>query len=292
MAYKPKPNRNIMQYIKRLILLTVMAQAPVALGQEYLQDRGAGIPLSLFGAYIGKGELLVLPFYEFTRDRNREYQPREFGFGSEEDFRGKFQSSSGQVFVAYGLSDRLALEFEAALMSVSFDKAPRDALTAPARIEESGFTDIEGQLRWRWSEENDRRPEIFSYLEITVPSQRHKLLIGDHNWDFRPGVGLVKGFTWGTVTVRSDLEYNLEPDVLDVGETAVEYLKRLSSAWRLYLGIEGGEGGAIDEWDFISGVQWRVTDFAFVKVDNALGISSKSPDWAPQFGALFLFPIR
>lgn len=269
-----------------------MAQAPVALGQEYLQDRGAGIPLSLFGTYAEKGELLVYPFYEFSRDRNREYQPAEFGFGSEQDFRGKFRSSAGQIFVAYGLTDRLALEFEAALMSAALEKSPHDAFATPVRIEESGFTDLEGQLRWRWRNENDRRPEIFSYLEITVPSQKGKLLIGDPDWDFRPGIGLIKGFAWGTVTVRTDLEYNKEPDVLDVGETAIEYLKRLSPAWRLYLGIDGGEGGAIDEWDLISGLQWRVTDFAFVKVDNALGISSKATDWAPEVGILFLFPTR
>jgi hypothetical protein len=281
-----------MRLINFLILFIVVAQAPVALGQEYLRDRGAGIPLSLFGTYAEKGELLVYPFYELSHDRNREYQPVQFGFGSEQDFRGKFQSSAGQIFIAYGLSDRLALEFEAALVSVAFEKSPRDVFTTPAKFEESGITDIEGQLRWRWRNENDRRPEIFSYLEITVPSQKGKLLIGDPDWDFRPGIGLVKGFSWGTVTMRSDLEYNKEPDVLDVGETAIEYLKRLSPAWRLYLGIDGGEGGAIDEWDFISGVQWRVTDFAFVKVDNALGISSKATDWAPELGILFLFPIR
>jgi hypothetical protein len=58
----------------------------------------------------------------------------------------------------------------------------------------------------------------------------------------------------------------------------------------VYLGVEGGETGAPDEWIFISGVQWRIADFVLLKLDNALGISSKATDWALQIGGVFSFP--
>jgi hypothetical protein len=257
---------------------------------SYVKDRGTGVAASLFGTYIRQGQLLFYPFIEYSRDNNREYQPAEFGLGGNVDFRGRFHGSAGQFFVGYGITDWLALEFEAAFQSATLRKSPRDTFATPAKIHESGVGDIEGQLRARLKRENDHFPEIFSYAEITVPSQRHKLLIGDPDWDVKPGVGLVKGFSWGTVTLRIAAEYNHRESKLDLGEGAVEYLKRLSSSVRLYLAVEGGEGGAMDEWDFISGVQLRVRDFVSLKVDNALGISSKATDWAPQIGLMFALP--
>jgi hypothetical protein len=41
------------------------------------------------------------------------------------------------------------------------------------------------------------------------------------------------------------------------------------------------EAGVLDEWDVISGIRRRIGS-ADVKLDNALGISSEAPDWAPQ----------
>ncbi|MGE5860715.1 MAG: hypothetical protein ACM34J_09190, partial [Ignavibacteria bacterium] len=35
---------------------------------EYLKDRGPGIPTSMFGTYIKKGELLLYPFFEYYYD--------------------------------------------------------------------------------------------------------------------------------------------------------------------------------------------------------------------------------
>ena len=29
------------------------------------KDRGAGLPLSMFGSYINRGELIVYPFFEY-----------------------------------------------------------------------------------------------------------------------------------------------------------------------------------------------------------------------------------
>jgi hypothetical protein len=256
---------------------------------RHLKDRGTGVPTSMFGTYIRKGQLLVYPFFEYSSDKNWEYIPARFGFGLNQDFRGKYRASKGQIFIGYGFTNWLALEFEAAFISATFEKSPSDPSATPTKIEESGFGDIEGQLRLRWMRESVHRPEIFSYVEITAPSQRDKLLIGDQNWDFKPGIGLVKGFSWGTVTLRTTIEYTREDSSLNLGETAVEYFKRLSPSWRVYLGVEGGEGGAPDEWDLISGAQWRITNFVFLKLDNALGITSKATDWAPEIGMVFSF---
>jgi hypothetical protein len=256
---------------------------------RYLRDRGTGVPTSMFGTYIRKDELLVYPFFEYSSDKNREYIPARFGFRLNQDFRGKYRASKGQIFIGYGFTNWLALEFEAALINATFEKSPSDPSTTPSKIEESGLGDVEGQLRFRWMRESNHRPEIFSYLEITVPSQKDKLLIGDPDWDLKPGIGIVKGFSWGTVTLRTTIEYTREDSSLNVGETAVEYLKHLSPSCRVYLGFEGGEGGAPDEWDLISGVCWRITNFAFLKLDNAIGITSKATDWAPEIGMVFSF---
>ncbi len=64
----------------------------------------------------------------------------------------------------------------------------------------------------------------------------------------------------------------------------------VSPKGRLYLAVEGGEGGALDEWDLVTGVRWRLTPSLDFKLDNALGISSKATDWAPQFGIMLHFP--
>jgi hypothetical protein len=257
---------------------------------SYLRDRGAGISTSLFGTCISRGQLLIYPFFEHSRDGNREYQPAKLGYGLDEDFRGKYRDSRGQIFIAYGVTDRVALEFEAASISASLERSPSDAAGTPAKINESGLGDIEGQICVRLMNESDHRPEVFSYLEVTAPSQKGKVLIGDPEWDFKPGVGVTRGYSWGTLTLRATLEYNREGPHPDVGEVAVGYLKRLSPAWRVYLGLEGGGTGAPDEWDFNSGLSWRVARFAFLKLDNALGLSSKATDWAPQMGIVFAFP--
>jgi hypothetical protein len=253
----------------------------------FLSDRGAGVPASTFGTYIERGQLFVFPFFEYSRDRDREYNPAKLGFGLDREFRGRYRSSAGQLFVGYGLTDRLALEIEGAYLGAELRKSVADPSTLPVRIRQSGLTDLEGQLRLRLMKESERRPEIFAFAEITVPSQKKERLIGDEDWDLKPGIGVVKGYRWGTVTLRSSLEYTREDRSLNIGETAVEYLKRLSPALRLHLAIEGGEGGAPDEWDFVPGLQWRVTDLVFLKFNNALGLSSKATDWAPALGVLF-----
>lgn len=259
---------------------------PPAPATDRLRDRGEGQPTSMFGTHIRRGELLLYPFFEYYRDSNFEYKPSELGAAGEEDFRGRYRANEGLFFVAYGITDNLAVEFEAAVIKASLDKSPADPSTLPLRLDESGLGDIEGQIRWRWNRESDRRPEIFSYTEVVLPHNRDKVLIGTPGWEVKFGTGLVRGFSFGTMTVRGAVEYDeASSSHFDGGEYAVEYLRRISPAWRVYAGLEGTQ----DELSLIGEVQWQAAPNVVVKINNGLGITSKATDWAPEVGVVFSF---
>ena len=104
-----------------LITLIILASSIIILSQEvkqnYLQDRNGGIPLSMFGTYIEKGEFLIYPFYEYYYDQDAEYSPQELGYQLDQDYFGKYRAHEGLIFLGYGISDYLAIEFEAAIIS-------------------------------------------------------------------------------------------------------------------------------------------------------------------------------
>jgi hypothetical protein len=255
----------------------------------YLRDRGTGVPTSMFGTYIRGGEAILYPFFEYYRDRNLEYSPSEFGVNLVQDFRGRYRAKEGVFLFAYGLTDDLAMEVEAAVISASLVKSPADLSAMPSRIDESGLGDVEGQLRWRWRRETAERPELFSYVEIVLPHHEHKPLIGLAGVEVKVGTGLVRGFDWGTVSMRAALEYaSASPSPFDIGEYGVDYLKRLSPAWRVLVGIEGTQ----DEVSLITEAQWHFHPRAFIKINNGLGLTSKATDWAPEIGILFTLPTR
>lgn len=91
---------------------------------------------------------------------------------------------------------------------------------------------------------------------------------------------------FGTFTFRMAAEYSVEESSLASGEYAVEYLKRLSSSWRLYLGVDGTQ----DEVELINEVQWQFNDRVFLKINNGFGLTSKATDWAPEVGVMFSVP--
>lgn len=253
------------------------------------RDRGTGLPTSLFGTYVRGGELIVYPFYEYYRDKDFEYSPIELGFGPDVEYRGRYRAHEGLIYVAYGLSDRVAIEVEAAVITAELHKSPVDGSAVPARIHESGVGDVEGQVRWRWNRESDSRPEFFSYAEVVVPHHRNKVLIGTPGWELKYGTGLVRGFGWGTLTVRGAVEYSeASSSHFDGGEYAVEVLRRLSDAWRVYAGLEG----TTDEVALIGELQWHVSRHAFVRFNNGFGVSSKATDWAPEVGVVFSWTRR
>ncbi len=158
----------------------------------------------------------------------------------------------------------------------------------PAEFEESGLGDVEGQLRLRFNHETENRPEFFGYFEAVAPAQKKKKLIGTSDWEFKPGLGVAKGFHWGTVSARVAAEYAVEGSEFDLGEYAVEYLKRVSPKFRVFGGVEGTQ----DEVAAITELQYFFTDRIYLKFNNAFALTSKATDWAPEYGVMFSFPVR
>jgi len=272
-----------------LLFCALSAAATVSgLAQEtrpfYLKDRGPGIPTSMFGTYIQKGEWIVYPFFEYYLDNDMEYSPDEFGYPEYDlDYRGRYRANEWLAFLGYGLTDRLALEFEAAYIHASFQKSPDDPSPIPEEIIESGLGDVQMQLDWMWSKENDRRPGWFSYAEIVFPHHESKVLIGTPDLETKVGIGMIRGFRWGTITVRTAIEQ--AGGVLDFGEYAVEYYKRLSKSFGVYTGIEGSQ----DEIEWIAEIQWWLSKTVRFKINNAVGLTSKATDWAPEIGLMISF---
>lgn len=249
----------------------------------YLQDRGYGVPTSMFGTYIEKGELLVYPFFEYYRDHDMEYKPAEFGFGLDQDFCGRYRASEGLIFLGYGLTEDFSAELEIAVISATLNRSPDDPSAMPAELSESGLGDVQTQFNWRWLRENEDRPGLFSYAEVVYPLNKDKVLVGTADWEFKVGTGVIRGYGWGTLTARLAVEYSREENKGELGEIAVEYLKVLSPAWRLYLGVEGVQ----DEWEMISEMQWHFSRHAALKLNSAFGLTSKATDWAPEVGIIF-----
>jgi hypothetical protein len=239
----------------------------------------------MFGTYIQEGELVLYPFFEYYRDGNAEYAPNEYGYGLDEDFRGEYEGREWLLFLGYGFGEDVIVELEAAHISATLERSPEDPTDFPAEISESGIGDVEGQIRWRWADETATRPEFFSFFETVFPLQKDKVLIGTRDWEFKLGAGLVRGFGWGTLSLRVAAEYDGEEDAVGPGEYALEYLNRLSPAIRVYAGVEGSE----DEVEFIPEVQWFLRENLVVKLNSAVGITSKAADWAPEVGLMFFF---
>ncbi len=252
----------------------------------YLADRGRGMATSLFGTYVGAGELIVYPFYEYTRTTAFEYKPSELGFEGGEDFLGKLVERESLLFLSYGVSDRLSVELEASLYTrATFDKAADDPSAVPARLEESGFGDVDMQVRWRWREETAARPELFSFVELTPPLQEDKHLVGTQDWEAAFGLGVIRGYRWGTIYGRLAIAYDGDGNQVELGEYAFEVLKRVSDDWRLVAAIEGES----DEVSWIGEAQWTFARHAFLKLNCGFGLSEKAPDIAPEVGILFHF---
>jgi hypothetical protein len=276
-----------------LVLAAASLAAPLAplRAQEeempaYLADRGRGIQTSLFGTYIRKGELLFYPFYEYVRNTSDEYTPSELGALGQQEFLGTSVENEYLLFLAYGISDRLAVELEGAVYAdVSLDKDPLDTSGVPDRIEESGLGEVEAQLRWRWRDESVRRPELFSFFEVVFPFQERKLLLGAQDWEAALGLGAIRGYRWGTLAGRVSVAYEAAESQVEFGEYAIEYLKKTSPRWRFVATVEGED----DEVALIGEAQWAFRRNAFFKFNTGFGLTEKAPDFAPEVGVLITF---
>ena len=275
------------------LLLALIAVPGIAAGQDdqpaWLRDRGPGVRTSLLGTYVRHRELLVYPFFEWYADHDLEYKPSELGYGpSLTDYRGRYRASEGILFFGYGVTADLAIEFEAAVITAELRTSPDDTSNAkPPRVRESGLGDVEGQIRWRFQRETATRPELFTYFGTVFPLQKDRHLIGTQHWEHFFGLGVVRGYRWGTMTVRVAAEYSAaERPHFDAGEYAIEYLRRLSPTWRVVAAIEGNQ---VDEVSVITEVQWQPSRHATFKFNHALGVTTNATDFAPEVGIMFAF---
>jgi hypothetical protein len=253
---------------------------------SYLTDRGEGIHTSLFGTYVREGEFLFYPFYEYTKSSRFEYKPSELGFTGDEDFFGKAAEQEYLVFFAYGFNDRFMAEFESALyIREVLRKASDDTSAMPDHLRESGMGDTEGQLRYRFLKETESRPEVLTFLEVVLPLQKGRKLIGTQHWELAPGLNITKGFPFGTLSAKLSLSYTSDEKKTQLGEYALEYVKKISDAWRFVLAVEGEQ----DELQAIGEVQYALTQHAVLKLNSGFGLTKKAPDVAPEVGIVFSF---
>ncbi len=265
-------------------------------GSANLSDRGAGLVTSRFGTYVLDGEWLLEPSFEYSRNKDREYDPASFGFPTTtETFEGRYEEGKARLFSAYGLSDRVAIEFEAQAIRASLEKEDGDLSGMPETTDESGLGEVRSRLDWRWCAERGHRPELFSYGEVVFPHDKGKPLTGTSDWVFNAGLGAIHGFSWGTMTFRVGLEYDTSSEsAVDFHEYALEYLKRFSPAVTLYAGYVVFEG---DEANLVTELQWSPEPRVVVKMTSQLGVvssvlstSTSSTDWSLGAGVLFRFP--
>jgi hypothetical protein len=264
-----------------------IARAPESLeSRPYLADRGDGIHTSLLGTWVRKQELLVYLFYEYTRTNRAEYKPSDFGFGLDRDFRAKKEEHEALIFLAYGITDRLAVEFESAsFTSASQKKASNDPSDMPHTFRESGLGDTEAQIRYRLLDETQWRPELTGFFEVVFPLQENKRLIGTQHWELSLGALLTKGFSWGTITLKASGMYSTGEGKLDWGDYGIEYAKKIGDRWRLVLALEGVQ----DELEAVAEIQFQVNRRVTIKLNSGFGLTSKAPDFAPEIGVLFSF---
>jgi len=260
-----------------------LAAEPVAgTMPAHLRDRGTGVPTSQVGAYVRRGELFVYPAFAHARDHDFEYDPNEFGFAAPGEFKGRYRESRGLLAVAYGWTDRVAVELEANVKRASLEKGAGDPSAFPARLEESGLGKVKARVNLRWLEERGRRPELFGYGELVAPHDSSEHLIGTENWIVNGGLGVIRGFQAGTVTFRAGFEWDTaSASPTDWQEIALEYLKRVTPSWTVYGALTVSEG---DEGSVVGELQWRASRHVTLRLRSAYGLSPHGPDWAPEVG--------
>lgn len=276
-----------------LVGIVLLASIPAVAWSDssvapFLRDRAGGIRTSMFASFIQRGELIVYPFYEYYRDNDLQYSPEEYGGVGIQDLAGRYRAHEGILFASYGFTDRLNIEMEAAVISATFEKDPNDTYGTPAKIEQSGLGDVEGQITYRWLREDEKKPEVFSFFEAVVPHARTKALIGTEDWELKFGSGGYRGFGFGTLFLSASVEYVKASETpWDFGEWEVGYIRGLSPKWRVYAGIEGQ---ATDEASLITEAQRKLTRNATLKMNLGVGLTSNATDLAPEVGVMFGIP--
>ena len=89
----------------------------------------------------------------------------------------------------------------------------------------------------------------------------------------------------GTLNGRIAVAFDGEDQRIEIGEYAIEYLKRVSDRWRYVATIEGESA----EVALIGEVQWFFSSHAMLKLNCGFGLTTQAPDIAPEVGVLFHF---
>jgi len=97
----------------------------------------------------------------------------------------------------------------------------------------------------------------------------------------------MKGFSWETMTFRLAGEYDAGENKGELGEYALEYLKRVSKLFRFYIGVEGTQ----DEVEAITDLQFHVSPNVFIRINNAFGATSKAMIGRRRWGCCFIFDV-
>ncbi len=263
------------------------AAAQSASQPDFLADRGDGIRTSLLATYIKPREFIFYPFYEYTKTSNYEYKASDLGLVGDVDYQGKKVDQEYLIFLSYAWNDSWMFEFESALHAkVKFTKAGNDPVAAvPRELRESGLGDTEAQLRWRYAKETETRPEITIMFQTEFPLQRKKKLLGTQAWGFGTGVILTKGYSFGTLSLRGQINHDRGDKETRFGEYAIDYLKKLSPQWTVALTLEGEES----ELSIIGEAQYAISKNATLKLNLGQGLTKKDRQTAPEIGVLFRF---
>jgi hypothetical protein len=129
-------------------------------------------------------------------------------------------------------------------------------------------------------------PRVFSYFEYVLPLQKDEVIIGTSHVELKLGTGLVRAFSFGTMTFRLAAEYDGEDGRVEVGEYGLEYLKRVSRTVRVFAAVEGSE----DEVEVIPVLMWAPHPRVALHLNSAFGLTSKAEDWAPEIGLMISLP--
>ena len=270
-----------------LVLASLLSLPALAADdQPWLADRGPGLHTSLFGSYVEDEQLLLYAFYEYTKLDVFEYSPSEFGFPDPADYKGSGSETEFLLYGAYGFGEDLMVEFESAVHAkASLDKSPLDPSAMPAHLEDSGLGDTEMQVRWRTQHETADRYEWLWYFEAVFPLQDASSLVGTSDWELAGGLNLTKGHPWGTLMYKLSLKYDEVDGNIELGEFAVEYLKRTSERWRFVAAVEGED----DEISAIGEAQYSFRKGMTLKLNLGLGLTEKAPSVAPEVGLMCSF---
>ena len=271
--------------VMALILFMFVGAAGVQAADDFMRDREGDIPLSMFGTNINSGELIIYPFYEYYSNKDEQYTPMELGYGLDEDYEGKYTANEYLIFIAYGVGDRLAIEFEVAVIDATLETDPSDPTATPDEINESGLGDVEGQIRYLIRKESADQSAVFTYFEPVFPLQKDKVIIGTQDWEFKLGIGAVKGYEFGTITGRVAVGYSREDEETELDEVAIEYLRRVSDSLRLFCMIEGN----MDEAELIPAMIWEFKKDMSLNMSAGLGLTAEATDFAPEIGLMFRF---